>query len=357
VFAIKRPPPKITDPGTVVVYRGEPAGHQLAALGGVLPLRWTATGLPADLALSTGGVVTGTPAALGSAAVTLSVIDQESYTDTRNITVTVVEPLTVPAPAPQVARVGTAVSLPVPASGGRSPLAWSATDLPAGLTVDADTGVVSGTPTTAAARPATVTVTDGNGTSRSVTFDWRVLTPVTLAGPGAQTARMNSTVRLPLAAAGGEQPYRWRADDLPYGLSIDAGTGVVSGTVTRGTRYLSTVWVTDNAGMQVSTTFVVSVPAATDLDLAVTAPAPSAPDQSGTVGATVSVGAAASNAPLGTNTWTAANLPPGLTIAAAGLSGATISGRPTTRGTYRVVLTVRDAVGRYAHETFTWTVR
>ncbi|MBO1417590.1 M4 family metallopeptidase, partial [Streptomyces sp. FH025] len=68
--------------------------------------------------------------------------------------------VTVTNPGNQSTAVGTAVNLQIKASGGTAPLSYSATGLPAGLVINASTGVITGTPTAAANSNVTVTVTD-----------------------------------------------------------------------------------------------------------------------------------------------------------------------------------------------------
>ena len=51
---------------------------------------------------------------------------------------------------------------------------WAATGLPAGLSINATTGVVSGTPTTTGTSTVKVTATDSGGYSGSVSFTWTV---------------------------------------------------------------------------------------------------------------------------------------------------------------------------------------
>ncbi|MCS7478666.1 M4 family metallopeptidase [Umezawaea endophytica] len=82
--------------------------------------------------------------------------------------------VTVASPGNQSTAVGTAVSLPLSASGGTAPYTWTATGLPAGLSVNSGTGTISGTPTTAATSSVTVTATDSASRSGSASFTWTV---------------------------------------------------------------------------------------------------------------------------------------------------------------------------------------
>lgn len=62
--------------------------------------------------------------------------------------------------ANQTGVVGQAVSVPVTATGGRAPYAFTASGLPAGLAINPSTGAITGTPTAAATSTVTVTVRD-----------------------------------------------------------------------------------------------------------------------------------------------------------------------------------------------------
>ena len=83
-------------------------------------------------------------------------------------------PLALANPGNQTATVGTAASLTLSASGGTTPYTFSATGLPAGLSVNPTSGVISGTPTTAGASTVTATVKDSKGATASQTFNWTV---------------------------------------------------------------------------------------------------------------------------------------------------------------------------------------
>jgi serine protease len=84
--------------------------------------------------------------------------------------------VTVTSPGNQTSTVGTAVSLQIQASDSASgqTLTYSASGLPAGLSINSSTGLISGTPTTAQTYSVTVTVTDGTGASGGASFTWTV---------------------------------------------------------------------------------------------------------------------------------------------------------------------------------------
>ena len=84
--------------------------------------------------------------------------------------------VTVTNPGHQTTATGTAVSLQVHAtdSAAGQALSYSATGLPAGLSISSSTGLISGTPTTAGTSSVTVTATDTTGASGSASFTWTV---------------------------------------------------------------------------------------------------------------------------------------------------------------------------------------
>ncbi|WP_329242666.1 putative Ig domain-containing protein [Actinoallomurus sp. NBC_01490] len=84
--------------------------------------------------------------------------------------------VTVTNPGNQTSTVGTAVSLQIQASDSASgqTLTYSASGLPAGLSINSSTGVISGTPTTASTSTVTVTAQDTTGASGSASFSWTV---------------------------------------------------------------------------------------------------------------------------------------------------------------------------------------
>ncbi|MEW2511446.1 M4 family metallopeptidase [Streptomyces sp. NPDC046870] len=85
--------------------------------------------------------------------------------------------VTVTNPGSQSSTVGTAVSLQIQASSTNSgALTYSASGLPAGLSINGSTGLISGTPTAAGTSSTTVTVKDSTGATGTATFSWTVST-------------------------------------------------------------------------------------------------------------------------------------------------------------------------------------
>jgi hypothetical protein len=84
--------------------------------------------------------------------------------------------VTVTNPGNQTGTVGTAVSLQIHATDSASgqTLTYSASGLPAGLSINSSTGLITGTPTTAGTSSVTVTAKDTTNASGSASFSWTI---------------------------------------------------------------------------------------------------------------------------------------------------------------------------------------
>jgi chitinase len=107
--------------------------------------------------------------------------------------------VTVSSPGNQTGTVGTAASLKVSGTDSASgqTLAFSATGLPAGLSISSS-GLISGTPTTAATSNVTVTATDTTGAKGSASFTWTISStappPSSLVNGGFETGSLSPWV-------------------------------------------------------------------------------------------------------------------------------------------------------------------
>ncbi len=87
------------------------------------------------------------------------------------------QPVTLTNPGPQEGLAGQSTSVAVSAADSTSgqTLSYSATGLPAGVSISPTSGALSGTPTTAGSSTVTVTAKDGNGAQASTSFVWTVV--------------------------------------------------------------------------------------------------------------------------------------------------------------------------------------
>jgi hypothetical protein len=148
----------------------------LTASGGVPPYTWTVTGLPAGLTATAAGAIGGTPTTAGKFTVSATVKDASGAASSVGASVTRSFSLTI-APTPLIistatapnGTVGTAYSTSFAASGGTLPYTFSASGLPAGLSMST-AGAISGTPTAPGTATILVTVKDAAGASTSKSF-------------------------------------------------------------------------------------------------------------------------------------------------------------------------------------------
>ncbi|WFR78412.1 putative Ig domain-containing protein [Janthinobacterium rivuli] len=177
--------------------------------------------------------------------------DSFSYTATNGsgtsapgtVTVTVgaptvsLAPASLPNPAAEAAY-----STTLTAAGGTAPYTFSVTSgsLPAGLSLNTATGVLSGTTNVAGSFPFSIKVTDsstGAGAPFSATnsYTLAVAAPVLTLTPASLAAiRAGDAYSQTFTAAGGVAPYAYSVSGgaLPTGLVLNAATGIVIGTPT-----------------------------------------------------------------------------------------------------------------------------
>jgi large repetitive protein len=120
-------------------------------------------------------------------------------------------------PGTQTWIAGNSVSLQITATDGDSdPLTYSASALPAGLTIGMGTGLIGGAPTAPGTGQATVTVSDGQLTD-SATFNWSVTgnAPLSVDPMAPQISRLaGSGVSYTATSHGGANPrYKWHFGD------------------------------------------------------------------------------------------------------------------------------------------------
>jgi uncharacterized protein YhjY with autotransporter beta-barrel domain len=227
--------------------------------------------LPAGLALNNAsGAVGGTPTTASATTVyTVTVEDTNGATAAQTFSLTVNGSVTATQAVASAAltqnRTATTFT-PVTGTGGTGTLNYSVSpSLPNGLTLNAASGAISGTPTVASAATSyTVTITDGNGATGSAIFsltvDGAVIASQTVAS-AILTVGHAATAFTPVTATGGTAPLTFGiAPSLPSGLAFDTGSGQISGTPTSPSSAATyAVTATDANGAAGSATFTLTI--------------------------------------------------------------------------------------------------
>jgi hypothetical protein len=212
--------------------------------------------VPPGIALSAGGVLSGTPTAEGAYQFVVKAQRDATQVDTETLAITVRQPIKVTAPKPfSTSPVPTVWEVGVPFAGKLTPsggsgtytLALASGSLPTGLALGAD-GSITGTPHAAGIFEAVVKVTD----SETRTLDYQVnfgvaaRLAITTTSP-LRAAKVGKQYVAKLKTTGGTLPRGWRVTvgPLPRGIRLDRTTGVLSGAPTKTGTYKITVQVTD----------------------------------------------------------------------------------------------------------------
>lgn len=241
----------ITTGGLPGSTRGVPYGVALTASGGVVD-SWSvsAGSLPPGIGLGADGVVSGTPTAEGTWTFTVKAID-DSRSDTKTLTLQVVEPLAISVSAMPPAVVGQPFATKLSVSGGIGTYSFrlASGSMPSGLALDPATGVVSGTPRVAGRFGLQLAV-DASGGGQAVQ-----IVPLTIAArlgfvtgalPKAKVGRSYSTR---IVVRGGVGPIALTSTSVfPAGLRLDGDTGRLAGKPLRAGTYRVTVRALDSFG-------------------------------------------------------------------------------------------------------------
>jgi hypothetical protein len=310
-----------------------------AALSGNEPVSWAlasnscSSNACGSLTSMTGATVTYT-APLGiTSQLKLTLTATVTGTGNSSAATITVNPDPVISGTPPSGTVGTAYSTTLIATGGTAPLKWSLVGpLPGGLSFDATTDVISGTPTTTGTFSFAAQIVDSSDIPYTVKAPESIVitvpvSPLVVVSGQPPAGTVGVAYSTSLSASGGTTPYAWSltSGTLPAGLTLSTATGVISGMpITQGTSVF-TAQVQDAAGNKASAVFSITINAA-EAPLTLTL----ATLPSGVVGVPYSamIGVSGGTAPYSC-LLAGGTLPAGLTLSASCL----VSGTPTTAGT------------------------
>jgi hypothetical protein len=301
----------------------------------------TAGALPPDLTLdSSTGVISGTPTTAGTFNVTVTATDAVGATASQAFSIVVNIALGPAAlPAWTVNQAGYRQAITTSGSTGAVTFGVSAGALPTGLTLDSNTGFISGTASAAGTFSFTLTAADANGATGSKGFS-ATIDPTVAIGPAilpAWTLLQPGYLQTITASGGtGTETFSVTAGALPTGLVLDSNTGIISGMPSATGAFNFTITATDMVGATAAQSYLVSVNPA--LTVSPTTLPDSTANEAGynhTISASGGTGA-------DTFTITQGALPGGLTLDS---STGAISGTPTEAGMFDFTVTAVDSVG------------
>ncbi len=159
-------------------------------------------------------------------------------------------PPTLTNPGSQTTTRGVAVNLALSAADPESaPLTFSATGLPAGLSIAPATGGISGTVTTTGTSNVAVSVSDGVNAPVAINFTWTVNSPIQITLAGKPPALAGTVVSVSASSTGGTAPtYRWSWGDGTADSPATASAAASHTWATPG-RYRVVITVTDASGI------------------------------------------------------------------------------------------------------------
>lgn len=342
----------------------------IAAGSQTTTLKVTGTNFPVQAAILWNGVAVATTVidsntlsgTIGSSSLTtpatvqLQVRNTQTMQESEAVLVTIAAASAEPPSPPAISTttlpqgvVSTAYTFTLTGIGGTAPYIWSiaAGQLPAGLSLAANTGIISGTPTSSGNYSVGITATDTSSPAQSATATLAlsvaaapvIASPVTIVSSSVPSGTVGLAYSSSLQASGGTAPYTWSITigALPAGVSVAPATGLISGTPSASGTAAFTATVSDSASPAQTKSVnlaIVVAPAVLAITSASTLP-------NGTIQSTYSTRLQAAGGTI-PYMWsiTAGSLPAGLSLAS---TTGIISGTPTSSGSYSVGVTASDS--------------
>jgi von Willebrand factor type A domain/Putative Ig domain/Immunoglobulin I-set domain len=320
--------PVFTSPTNVLGKQGCPFNYPITATG-TAPITFGATGLPDGLTLDpTNGVISGVPTVAGVFDIDLFATNDVQVTDT-NLVLTLADDIPVITSATN-ATGQQAVAFSYTITATNNPVSFSASPLPAGLSVDPVGGVISGVPLVSGSFDITILVTNAYGSdSETLTLDLATSAPI-ITSPLVENGLQGQPLSYSIVAT--NSAVSFSASPLPTGLSLNAASGVISGVPLVNGTFAVTIGAMNQYGTDSQT---LTLNLATGLPVITSSLNATGGEEQ--MGFDYSI--TASNSP--TIFW-ASDLPVGLTV---NTNSGAITGTPIYAGNYNIPLFAANAYG------------
>jgi hypothetical protein len=325
----------------------KPYSVALTAAPGASPLWSLSQGtLPDGLSFSSSGVISGVPTTLGAYFLLFGAGDPVYGYAFQALELDVVlGPLNIANSSLPVATQNVPYTATLQPAGGIPPykFAFSST-VTLGMSLDPNSGTLSGTPTSQGAFGIPIQLTDSIGDQLQRAYTLFVAAPLSVLTTSLPNGTSGVAYSRTLTAGGGQAPYSWSASGLPPGLQIDATSGKITGTPTTNGIYPVNIQLTDFGQRTASRSIVITIGPGVVITNTLLA--------LGSVGSPYSqtLVATGGQAPYSWSMAAGGSMPPGLSL---NPSTGVISGTPQDAASLTFSVKVTDSQGNAGYGTFT----